>query len=60
MPDLNAGNMLYKSFIHIDGGECTGLVLGGCVAIVMISRADSLLPRRRVSLACRARYARGE
>ncbi|MES3014601.1 MAG: bifunctional enoyl-CoA hydratase/phosphate acetyltransferase, partial [Pseudomonadota bacterium] len=28
MPDLNAGNMLYKSFNYIGGGDCAGLVLG--------------------------------
>lgn len=28
MPDLDAGNLLYKSFTYIDGGECAGLVLG--------------------------------
>jgi len=41
MPDLNAGNMLYKSFNYIGGGECAGLVLGATVPIVLTSRADS-------------------
>jgi phosphate acetyltransferase len=45
VPDLNAGNMLYKSFIYIGGGECAGLVLGATVPIVLTSRADSLLAR---------------
>lgn len=45
MPDLNAGNMLYKSFIYIGGGECAGLVLGARVPIVLTSRADSLSSR---------------
>lgn len=45
MPDLNAGNMLYKSFIYVSGGECAGLVLGAQVPIVLTSRADSLLAR---------------
>jgi phosphate acetyltransferase/phosphate butyryltransferase len=45
MPDLNAGNMLYKSFIYGGGGECAGLVLGAQVPIVLTSRADSLLAR---------------
>ncbi len=45
MPDLNAGNMLYKSFVYIGGGECAGLVLGARVPIVLTSRADSLQSR---------------
>ena len=45
MPDLNAGNMLYKSFNYIGGGECAGLVLGARVPIVLTSRADSLTSR---------------
>mgnify|MGYP001552953293 FL=1 len=45
VPDLNAGNMLYKSFIYIGGGECAGLVLGARVPIVLTSRADSLQAR---------------
>ncbi|MGH8795975.1 MAG: bifunctional enoyl-CoA hydratase/phosphate acetyltransferase, partial [Caldimonas sp.] len=45
VPDLNAGNMLYKSFVYIGGGECAGLVLGAKVPIVLTSRADSLQAR---------------
>lgn len=45
MPDLNAGNMLYKSFVYIGGAECAGLVLGARVPIVLTSRADSLSSR---------------
>jgi phosphate acetyltransferase/phosphate butyryltransferase len=45
MPDLNAGNMLYKSFIYMGGAECAGLVLGARVPIVLTSRADSLSSR---------------
>jgi phosphate acetyltransferase len=45
MPDLNAGNMLYKSFNYIGGGDCAGLVLGAQVPIVLTSRADSLQSR---------------
>lgn len=45
VPDLNAGNMLYKSFVYIGGGECAGLVLGATVPIVLTSRADSLYSR---------------
>lgn len=45
VPDLNAGNMLYKSFNYIGGGECAGLVLGAKIPIVLTSRADSLQSR---------------
>jgi len=45
MSDLNAGNMLYKSFNYIGGGECAGLVLGAKVPVVLTSRADSALAR---------------
>ena len=45
MPDLNAGNMLYKSFNYVGGGDCAGLVLGAIVPIVLTSRADSALSR---------------
>lgn len=45
MPDLNAGNMLYKSFNYVGGGDCAGLVLGATVPIVLTSRADSLAAR---------------
>jgi phosphate acetyltransferase/phosphate butyryltransferase len=45
MPDLNAGNMLYKSFNYVGGGDCAGLVLGARVPIVLTSRADSLTAR---------------
>jgi len=45
LPDLNAGNMLYKSFNYVGGGDCAGLVLGAQVPIVLTSRADSLQSR---------------
>ncbi len=45
MPELNAGNMLYKSFVYVGGGDCAGLVLGGRAPVVLTSRADSALSR---------------
>jgi len=45
VPDLNSGNMLYKSFVYIGGGDCAGVVLGARVPIVLTSRADSELSR---------------
>lgn len=58
MPDLNAGNMLYKSFVYVGGAECAGLVLGVKVPVVLTSRADSQLARlASVALAVLARSA---
>lgn len=45
VPDLNAGNMLYKSFVYVGGGECAGVVLGAAVPVILTSRADSLFSR---------------
>lgn len=45
VPDLNAGNLLYKSFIYVGGGECAGLVVGARAPVVLTSRADSLTSR---------------
>ena len=45
MPDLNAGNMVYKSLNYLGGGDCAGLVLGASVPVVLTSRADSALSR---------------
>ncbi len=60
MPDLNAGNMLYKSFNYIGGGDCAGLVLGARVPIVLTSRADSPASRTAsVALAMLAGAASG-
>jgi phosphate acetyltransferase/phosphate butyryltransferase len=59
MPDLNAGNMLYKSFVYVGGAECAGLVLGVKVPVVLTSRADSQLARlASVALAVLARRSR--
>ena len=41
VPNLDVGNVLYKSFIYIGGGECAGVVLGAKVPIILTSRADS-------------------
>jgi phosphate acetyltransferase len=45
VPDLNSGNMLYKSFVYVGGGECAGLVQGALVPIILTSRADSWFAR---------------
>lgn len=40
-PDLNAGNILYKSLVYMAGAECAGVVLGTQVPVILTSRADS-------------------
>lgn len=45
VPDLNSGNMLYKSFVYVGGGECAGIVQGTRVPIILTSRADSQFSR---------------
>jgi phosphate acetyltransferase len=41
VPNLDVGNVLYKSLVYMARGECTGLVLGARVPIILTSRADS-------------------
>lgn len=41
VPNLDAGNMLYKSFTYFGGGECAGVILGARVPVILTSRADS-------------------
>jgi phosphate acetyltransferase len=45
MPNLEAGNMLYKQLVYLAGAECAGIVLGTKVPIVITSRADSSASR---------------
>jgi phosphate acetyltransferase len=53
VPDLNSGNMLYKSFVYVGGGECAGIVQGARVPIILTSRADSQFSRiASCALAC--------
>lgn len=53
VPDLNSGNMLYKSFVYVGGGECAGIVQGARVPIILTSRADSQFSRMvSCALAC--------
>jgi phosphate butyryltransferase len=40
-PDLNAGNMLYKSLIFLGGAVTAAVVAGASVPVVLTSRADS-------------------
>lgn len=47
VPNLEAGNMLYKQMIYLADAECAGVILGTKVPIVLTSRADS--PQCRIA-----------
>lgn len=41
VPNIEAGNMLAKSFTHLTGGSMAGVVVGAAAPIVLTSRSDS-------------------
>ncbi len=45
VPDLEAGNMLAKSLSFLAEADAAGIVLGARVAIILTSRADSVMTR---------------
>jgi len=47
VPNLEAGNMLYKQLVYLADAECAGVILGTRVPIVLTSRADS--PESRIA-----------
>ena len=55
VPNLDIGNILYKSFIYMGGGECAGVVLGAKVPVILTSRADSR--RARIASCALARLS---
>jgi phosphate butyryltransferase len=40
-PDLNSGNILYKSLIFLGGAVTAAMVIGATIPVVLTSRADS-------------------
>lgn len=53
VPDLEAGNMLYKQLVYLSGALAAGVVLGAQVPVVLTSRADSATTRiASTALAC--------
>ena len=40
-PDINSGNILYKSLNFLGGAVSAALVLGASVPVILTSRADS-------------------
>lgn len=47
MPNMEAGNMLYKQWVHSFGAACAGLIVGTRVPVVCNSRSE--LPENRVA-----------
>ena len=45
VPNLESGNILYKSFIYMAGAEAAGIVVGLQVPLILTSRADSVRTR---------------
>jgi len=41
VPDIEAGNMLAKSFVYLTGGNMAGVIVGARVPVVLTSRADT-------------------
>ncbi len=41
VPNLDVGNVLYKAFTYMGGGECAGIIVGARVPIILTSRSDS-------------------
>ncbi len=41
LPDINAGNVLYKALVFIAGARTASVVMGAKVPVVLTSRADS-------------------
>ena len=40
-PDINSGNILYKTMIFLSNASSAAIILGAQVPIVLTSRADS-------------------
>lgn len=41
VPNLEAGNLLYKQLVYLAGAQCAGIVLGTKIPVILTSRADS-------------------
>jgi phosphate butyryltransferase len=41
MPDIDAGNVLYKTLTTQSGATCAGVILAGDMVMVLTSRGDS-------------------
>jgi phosphate acetyltransferase len=45
VPNLEAGNILYKNLTYLAGADAAGVVVGATVPIILASRADSVRTR---------------
>ena len=41
LPDINVGNVMYKTMNFLGGGLSAAVIMGACVPVVLTSRADS-------------------
>ncbi len=41
MPNIEAGNIMYKALAYLGNASVAGLIMGAKVPIIMTSRADS-------------------
>ena len=57
MPDLEAGNILYKNLTYLAHADAAGIVLGARAPVVLTSRTDTVRTRL-ASCALAAEYAR--
>lgn len=57
VPDLEAGNILYKNLTYLARADAAGIVLGARVPVILTSRADSVRTRL-ASAALAAGYSR--
>ena len=58
VPDIEAGNILYKALAFLAGAKVAGVIAGAAAPIVLTSRADSAETKAN-SLALAARFAQG-
>ena len=58
VPDVEAGNMLYKQMRYLSGIESAGIVMGARVPIILTSRAAGAGITRKASCALALLYAR--
>jgi phosphate acetyltransferase len=59
VPDLEAGNMLYKNLSFLAEADGAGIVLGARVPIILTSRADTVRTRM-ASCAVASLYAHAQ
>ncbi len=59
MPDIEAGNILYKSLVYLAVAKVAGIIAGAAAPIVLTSRSDS--PEAKLlSIACASVVAGGQ